>query len=79
MPDSFWQDYKNKVDVIIAGPPCQGFSMSGQRDKNDKRNTLFEEIIRATRILEPKFTINWKCCRSTFYGEFRGKRYKKTN
>ena len=28
----FWKQYKNKIDVIIAGPPCQGFSMSGKRE-----------------------------------------------
>ena len=30
-----------KVDVIIAGPPCQGFSLTGPRNENDKRNKLF--------------------------------------
>lgn len=49
--------YKNKIDVIIGGPPCQGFSMSGKRDINDKRNTLFEEMIRAVKIIKPKVVI----------------------
>ncbi|TAL40023.1 MAG: DNA (cytosine-5-)-methyltransferase, partial [Alphaproteobacteria bacterium] len=28
------------LDVIIGGPPCQGFSLSGKRDVNDPRNSL---------------------------------------
>jgi DNA (cytosine-5)-methyltransferase 1 len=32
------------VDLIIAGPPCQGFSLTGPRNKNDKRNTLFYSV-----------------------------------
>lgn len=54
---SFWNKYKNKVDVIIAGPPCQGFSMSGKREIGDKRNTLFEEVIRISKIVKPKFIV----------------------
>lgn len=34
---------KNKVGVIIGGPPCQGFSLAGFRDKNDTRNQLFRD------------------------------------
>ncbi len=30
-----------KVDVIIGGPPCQGFSLTGPRNFNDKRNKLY--------------------------------------
>jgi DNA (cytosine-5)-methyltransferase 1 len=57
VPDSFYKNYNRKIDVIIAGPPCQGFSMSGKRDINDKRNTLFEEVIRAVRIIQPKIVL----------------------
>ena len=41
-----------KVDLIIAGPPCQGFSMAGKRIRSnasfleDERNYLFKEYIR---------------------------------
>lgn len=54
---SYWNKYKNKVDVIIAGPPCQGFSMSGKREIGDKRNTLFEEVIRISKIVKPKYIV----------------------
>ena len=46
-----------KVDVIIAGPPCQGFSMSGKRDSNDIRNTLFEQVIRVVKKIKPKIVV----------------------
>lgn len=55
--DEFFEVYKNKVDVVIAGPPCQGFSMAGKRDINDPRNSLFEEVIRAVKILNPKIVL----------------------
>ncbi len=54
---NFWKDYINKVDVIIAGPPCQGFSMSGKRDVLDERNDLVKEVIRVASILKPKIVI----------------------
>lgn len=57
IPSSYWNKYKNKIDVIIAGPPCQGFSIIGKRDVNDERNTLFEEVVRVTSIVNPKYVV----------------------
>lgn len=48
---------KNKVDVIIAGPPCQGFSLTGTRDINDKRNTLFYSIFALAERVKPRAII----------------------
>jgi len=53
----------NGTDVLIGGPPCQGFSTIGKRissDPNkraqsDPRNTLFKEYIRILNFLRPKF------------------------
>lgn len=45
-------DAKGPVDLIFGGPPCQGFSMIGKRDKNDPRRSLlrkFFEIVRDAR------------------------------
>lgn len=36
LPSEYWDKHKGNIDVIIAGPPCQGFSMSGKRDVNEK-------------------------------------------
>lgn len=43
-----------EIDVIIGGPPCQGFSMAGKRQPNDPRNSLFKEYLRIVRELKPK-------------------------
>ncbi|MDQ6962792.1 MAG: DNA cytosine methyltransferase [Mariprofundaceae bacterium] len=42
-----------KVQVIIGGPPCQGFSLAGQRLPDDPKNQLFREYIRTVNILRP--------------------------
>ena len=46
-----------KIDGIIGGPPCQGFSLSGHRDKKDPRNSLFMEFVRFVRHFKPKFFV----------------------
>ena len=46
-----------EIDVIVGGPPCQGFSYAGWRDPNDKRNQLFREFVTVVCKLQPKFFI----------------------
>jgi len=44
----------NQIDVLTGGIPCQGFSLANKKqDDEDERNYLFEEMIRATKILDP--------------------------
>lgn len=46
-----------KVDVIIGGPPCQGFSIAGNIGRTfleDPRNYLFKEFVRFVKIIKPK-------------------------
>jgi len=45
------------VKVIVGGPPCQGFSLTGKRDPNDSRNRLFLEFVRFLRILRPEYFV----------------------
>lgn len=45
---------KETPDVIIGGPPCQGFSMAGKGDPSDPRNTLFRYFVKWVRALKPK-------------------------
>lgn len=46
----------NGVDVIIGGPPCQGFSAANRHEKemDDPRNKLFFEYLRFVKLLKPK-------------------------
>lgn len=47
-----------KVDVVIGGPPCQGFSMANrQRLIDDPRNHLYKSFVKAIEILAPTFFV----------------------
>lgn len=43
-----------QVDVVIGGPPCQGFSNLGSKDINDPRNQLWREYVRVVKTARPK-------------------------
>ena len=43
-----------QLDVLDSSPPCQGFSICGSRDIQDKRNDLFLETVRFIEGLSPK-------------------------
>jgi DNA (cytosine-5)-methyltransferase 1 len=45
---------KNDIDLIVGGPPCQSYSISGRRDKNDPRNSLFMEFVKYLDYFLPK-------------------------
>jgi len=45
------------VDVLIGGPPCQGFSLAGKRRVDDQRNTLFKHYLRFVDSIRPKLAI----------------------
>ena len=38
-----------EIDVIIAGPPCQGFSLTGPRNFDDKRNKLYLAVFEVVK------------------------------
>lgn len=40
---NFLEEKDIKLDVLVGGPPCQGFSVAGPRDMNDKRNTYLKK------------------------------------
>jgi DNA (cytosine-5)-methyltransferase 1 len=52
-----WKNTLGQIEVIIGGPPCQGFSLSGKRQSDDSRNTLFEHYLRVVEVIRPKFAI----------------------
>lgn len=43
-----------KADVIVGGPPCQGFSALNREKKGTERNRLWEEYVRAVEEVRPK-------------------------
>ncbi|WP_231839476.1 DNA cytosine methyltransferase [Blastococcus saxobsidens] len=42
------------VDVIIGGPPCQGFSNLGSKDVDDPRNQLWKQYMRFVQVAKPQ-------------------------
>ncbi len=64
-----------KINFIVGGPPCQGFSLSGARNFYDKRNRLYLDFIRLVDELKPDgFLVeNVPGLASLFGGEIKDK------
>lgn len=46
------------IDVIVGGPPCQGFSQKGKRlSINDERNFYFRKFIETVEVFKPKYFV----------------------
>lgn len=46
------------IDLIMGGPPCQGFSQKGKRMSiNDPRNFLFQQFVRFVESFKPKYFV----------------------
>ena len=55
--DQILGKYKN-IDVVIGGPPCQGFSQKGQRKTiHDERNFLFKYYVRVVGLVKPRYFV----------------------
>ncbi|MGW7934620.1 DNA cytosine methyltransferase [Staphylococcus xylosus] len=48
---------KLRLDVLVGGPPCQGFSLAGKREEFDKRNVLYSSMVKIGEQLRPKIII----------------------
>lgn len=46
-----------EVDVVVGGPPCQGFSNLGKRDVDDERNQLWEQYARTLLLAQPQYFV----------------------
>ncbi|MFC5136997.1 DNA cytosine methyltransferase [Actinomycetospora rhizophila] len=51
-----WDDIPS-ADVVVGGPPCQGFSDLGRRDPLDPRNTLWREYLRTLERIRPDYFV----------------------
>jgi DNA (cytosine-5)-methyltransferase 1 len=47
------KSYVKRISLVAGGPPCQGFSTAGIKDKNDPRNNLIGDFIRIVKELKP--------------------------
>jgi len=78
--DKFISTVKEKLNgknltVLSGGFPCQGFSMSGNRIVEDKRNSLYKDMLEIIEELQPEFIVaeNVKGLRSMLKGKVEDK------
>lgn len=45
------------TDVLLAGVPCQGFSLGGNRDNADPRNQLYKHVVRISKAVRPRVVV----------------------
>lgn len=59
LENGFWSKYTGVVDIVMGGPPCQGFSIaaSNRRKKDDSRNTLYQHFLRVVELINPKVVL----------------------
>lgn len=65
---------RKEIDVIIGGPPCQGFSIAGKIGRkflDDERNRLFKEFVRVVKTIQPKIFVMENVAR--LYNHNKGK------
>lgn len=55
--ENLLKENKKKLDVLIGGPPCQGFSLAGKREEDDDRNILYRAMVKTAEILRPKIVV----------------------
>ncbi|MCC7337550.1 MAG: DNA cytosine methyltransferase [Pirellulaceae bacterium] len=62
----------DRVDVVLGGFPCQGFSKAGPKRKSDERNTLYRQMLWTVEKLQPTLFIaeNVDGISQNFKGEF---------
>lgn len=53
----FLATLRGRVDVILGGPPCQGFSIAGKRLINDPRNFLYRDYVGIVKALKPTYVV----------------------
>lgn len=56
--EKVFRPFEKKVNVVMGGPPCQGFSQKGKRaGVKDERNFMFQQFINVVKIVKPEFFI----------------------
>ncbi len=55
--DEFLKKQNLNVDVLVGGPPCQGFSLAGKREADDDRNVLYSAMVKTAKLIKPKIVV----------------------
>lgn len=48
------ENLQGEVDLVVGGPPCQGFSTAGRRNEDDVRNGLIRPYLKFVKLVKPK-------------------------
>ncbi|MFC4067012.1 DNA cytosine methyltransferase [Actinoplanes subglobosus] len=64
-------DAARKADVVVGGPPCQGFSNLGSKKLDDPRNQLWREYVRVLTEIRPRVFVIENVDRFLRSDEFR--------
>lgn len=48
---------QQNIDLVIGGPPCQGFSLAGKREEDDPRNKLVWDFLDFIFLIKPKYLL----------------------
>jgi DNA (cytosine-5)-methyltransferase 1 len=57
LADVALDDLIPRADLLVAGPPCQGFSTAGKMQENDSRNELLQVVVRIAKKINPKVIV----------------------
>jgi DNA (cytosine-5)-methyltransferase 1 len=52
--ESQLKSLQGQVDLVVGGPPCQGFSLVGERRASDKRNKLIHSYLKFVELVQPR-------------------------
>lgn len=53
----YTEDNHIQIDVLVGGPPCQGFSLAGPRQIDDSRNVLYRAMVETAKRLRPRAVV----------------------
>ncbi len=51
------ENMAGSIDLLVGGPPCQGFSIAGRRNPSDPRNQMAEQYLKLVSILRPMYLV----------------------
>lgn len=71
---------RGKVDLVVGGPPCQGFSTYGNRDPHDPRNQLPYRYIDLIKLVSPNYVLMENTVGiDSAYGAYKNKKGKNSH